>query len=159
VKKPQTPSPISVDLRAGFAPYRGKTSCSSGLSFLWERTVYDIDDSGCGLLPAGGSCVASPAGMSKESARPVQSSQKEGSASSQTAKPPATPAQLQGDPTKGMIRVPAGEFVFGATEKTVSAFLAAMYVNYPGMKEKLRKLFVIPPREVNLPISISTSSK
>jgi len=50
-----------------------------------------------------------------------------------------------------MIRIPAGEFVFGATERQFEAFLAASYVRFPGMREKLRESFIIPPRNVSLP--------
>ncbi len=66
---------------------------------------------------------------------------------------PATARQAnQSAPsTAGMVRIPAGEFTFGATEKDFEAFMAGSLVNFAGMRETLRKSFVIPPRKITLP--------
>jgi len=49
-----------------------------------------------------------------------------------------------------MIRVPPVSSCFGATEKQFQAFLAAMYVNYPGMRKSCGSCS-LSSREVNLP--------
>ncbi len=53
--------------------------------------------------------------------------------------------------TQGMVRIPAGEFVFGATEQQFQGFLAGTYVSFPGIRDKIRKSFIIPPRRIALP--------
>ncbi len=66
--------------------------------------------------------------------------------SSQASAPAAqTPAPIP------QVRVPAGNFVFGASELHFKSFMAHSLVNFPGMTEKFRRMFVIPAREMKLP--------
>ncbi len=66
--------------------------------------------------------------------------------SSQAPAPaPQTPAPVP------QVRVPAGKFIFGASEEHFKSFMAHSLVNFPGMAEKIRRMFVMPAREMRLP--------
>jgi iron(II)-dependent oxidoreductase len=49
------------------------------------------------------------------------------------------------------VRVPAGSFLFGASETQFKAYLDHSLVNFPGMTEKFRRTFVMPQRQAKLP--------
>lgn len=49
------------------------------------------------------------------------------------------------------VTVPGGKFTFGTTEQQFQSFVTHSLVNFPGMVEKLRKTFIIPSREIDLP--------
>jgi len=49
-----------------------------------------------------------------------------------------------------MIEVPASVFVFGTTEEEFKLLMSRRTVNFPGMEERMRKVFVIPPKSVAL---------
>ena len=61
-----------------------------------------------------------------------------------------SPATLS-HPLKDMVRIPAGPFLFGASEQHFRFFLSLSVFNYPGMVENMRKLFVMPSRQVRTP--------
>lgn len=61
------------------------------------------------------------------------------------------PALSPQDPTEGMVRIAKGPFIFGATEEQFQVYLAGLRVRIPGIRERLRKVFIIPPREIILP--------
>ncbi len=48
-----------------------------------------------------------------------------------------------------LVRIPAGPFIFGASEQQLRFFLSLSIYNFPGMIETTRKLFVMPPRSVD----------
>jgi formylglycine-generating enzyme required for sulfatase activity len=50
-----------------------------------------------------------------------------------------------------LAKVPTGDFLYGATEKDFRQLIGTARVNFPGFKERLRKMQVIPPRPVSLP--------
>jgi formylglycine-generating enzyme required for sulfatase activity len=50
-----------------------------------------------------------------------------------------------------MQEVPSGLFLFGTTEEEFKLLMARRTVNFPGMEERMRKIFVIPPKPVELP--------
>ena len=52
---------------------------------------------------------------------------------------------------KDMVRIPAGPFLFGASEQQFQFFLSLSVYNFPGMVENMRQLFVMPSRSVNTP--------
>jgi len=56
------------------------------------------------------------------------------------------------DRIAGMEKVPAGLFVYGATEEEFSLIVGRRTINFPGMEERLREFFVIPPQSLNLPL-------
>ena len=47
-----------------------------------------------------------------------------------------------------LVRIPAGPFIYGASEQQFRFFLSLSIFNFPGMVEKMRQLFVMPPRSV-----------
>jgi formylglycine-generating enzyme required for sulfatase activity len=49
------------------------------------------------------------------------------------------------------VRVPAGKFTFGAENEDFSVYLQFSRANFPGMLERLRRSFVIPPQRLELP--------
>lgn len=49
-------------------------------------------------------------------------------------------------PETKLVEIPAGPFLFGATEKQVETFTQMALVNYPGLVEETRARFVTPPR-------------
>jgi formylglycine-generating enzyme required for sulfatase activity len=49
------------------------------------------------------------------------------------------------------VQVPAGPFIFGATEQQVDAFVNSSRINFSGMIEQTRSLFVTPPQLIELP--------
>lgn len=51
---------------------------------------------------------------------------------------------------KRMVEVEGGPFVFGATEKQFEILVSQSRFNFPGMVESLRKMTVIPPRQVDV---------
>lgn len=55
------------------------------------------------------------------------------------------------DPLAGMLEVPAGLVLFGATEEEFKLLMERRTVNFPGMEERMRKRFIIPPKSVELP--------
>ena len=55
------------------------------------------------------------------------------------------------DPLEGTVRVPAGKFTFGAENEDFSVYLQFSRANFPGMLERLRRSFVIPPQRLELP--------
>jgi formylglycine-generating enzyme required for sulfatase activity len=57
---------------------------------------------------------------------------------------PAVPAQAR------MIKIPASDMLYGATEKNFDLLLATARLNFPGMKERLRRMQVIPPKPVSV---------
>ncbi len=71
----------------------------------------------------------------------------EPSPSAPPAEPPAAEAP---EPREGKVSVPAGPFLFGATEGHIRAFLGRSMVNFPGMVEAIRQSFVSPPRTETL---------
>lgn len=56
------------------------------------------------------------------------------------------------DRIAGMEEVPAGLFVYGTSEEEFSLLIGKRTVNFPGMEERLRKIFEIPPQTLNLPL-------
>ncbi|MFZ0428310.1 MAG: SUMF1/EgtB/PvdO family nonheme iron enzyme [Acidobacteriota bacterium] len=67
-------------------------------------------------------------------------------ASNTTANPePAPPPAVE------MSKVPAGLFVYGASEEQFQLYLGQTQVGFPGVKEAFRKALVIPARSVSLP--------
>lgn len=50
-----------------------------------------------------------------------------------------------------MAKVPAGLFVYGATESQFQVYIAQSRVGFPGMTDLLRKALVIPPQPIDLP--------
>ncbi|MFB3903852.1 MAG: formylglycine-generating enzyme family protein [Acidobacteriota bacterium] len=64
---------------------------------------------------------------------------------------PALPAAAGRQAAPPQVRVPAGKFTYGTTEEQFQSFVTHSLINFPGMVEKLRKSFVIPPREIDLP--------
>lgn len=52
---------------------------------------------------------------------------------------------------QSLLEIPAGSFLFGATEAQFTHFVEASTMRFPGMQEELRKQFVIPPRMETLP--------
>ncbi len=63
----------------------------------------------------------------------------------------AAEISLSEDPLEGMIEIPQGPFLYGCTEKQFMIYLSRSIVGFPGMPEKLRETFVIPPRRVAIP--------
>jgi len=63
----------------------------------------------------------------------------------------STPAVGEQTSASPQVSVPAGKFTFGTTEEQFQSFVTHSLVNFPGMVEKLRKTFVIPPRQIDLP--------
>jgi len=63
-----------------------------------------------------------------------------------TAAAPAAPET----PELPRVRVPAGKFTFGTTEEQFQYYVSHSLINFPGMVGKLRKTFVIPPRQIKL---------
>ncbi len=55
------------------------------------------------------------------------------------------------DPLDNKFKIPTGPFLFGASETQFQLYLRRSRVNFPGMEDRLRKLFVIPQRSVSLP--------
>ncbi len=49
-----------------------------------------------------------------------------------------------------MIEIPAGVFIYGATEDAFQAMLSVSRVSYPGLTDRLRALLVMPARSVSL---------
>lgn len=54
-------------------------------------------------------------------------------------------------PLEGKVGIPAGPFIFGATERMIEAYLSQSLVNFPGMAEAVRRTFITPPRTESLP--------
>lgn len=54
-------------------------------------------------------------------------------------------------PNVEMAKVPAGLFLYGATEDQFQLYLGQTQVGFPGVKERLRNSLVIPAQPVNLP--------
>lgn len=50
-----------------------------------------------------------------------------------------------------LVEIPRGTFLYGATEIQFNQFVLASTMRFPGMKEELRRQFVIPPRMEDLP--------
>lgn len=50
-----------------------------------------------------------------------------------------------------MVEIPEGSFVFGATEEQFQIYMSASPLRYPGLAERMRQWFIIPPQQVNLP--------
>jgi formylglycine-generating enzyme required for sulfatase activity len=44
-----------------------------------------------------------------------------------------------------------GSFLYGATEEDFKRFMATRSLDFPGMEERMRRLFVIPPESLSLP--------
>jgi len=76
---------------------------------------------------------------------------KTGPSAAQRPSPARAGGSEKGAADVPQVPVAAGKFVFGATEKQYEFFLMHSMVNFPGMREGLRKSFVIPPREIDLP--------
>jgi iron(II)-dependent oxidoreductase len=58
-----------------------------------------------------------------------------------------------GSPPKsfeGMIEIPAGVFIYGATEEAFQAMLSVSRISYPGLTDRLRSQLVMPARSVTL---------
>jgi len=51
-----------------------------------------------------------------------------------------------------LVPVPSGLFVYGTTEEEFQQLIATRTINFPGMEERLRKTFEIPPRSINVPL-------
>jgi formylglycine-generating enzyme required for sulfatase activity len=58
---------------------------------------------------------------------------------------------LPPDPLQGMVRIPKGRFVFGADELQIDYYIQQSTMNFPGMVEALRKSFITPPRNLEVP--------
>ncbi len=54
------------------------------------------------------------------------------------------------DPRENMVRVPAGSFLYGATDSQTEFYIRRSRFNFPGMIELLRKRFVAPQRSETL---------
>jgi len=94
-------------------------------------------------------CVSSERGtQANADAAKVPVSSADSPAVSSTTPPQVTRSAAS---TAGMVPIPAGEFTFGTSEREFEAFLSGSLVNFPGMRENLRKSFVIPQRKINLP--------
>ncbi len=61
-----------------------------------------------------------------------------------------TPAEPK-DPREDRVRIPAGDFVYGATSDQVGVYISRSLMNFPGMVEAIRATFVTPPRTETLP--------
>ncbi len=73
-----------------------------------------------------------------------------GQGAGQTA--PSNPtASAPSDPREGMKPVPAGQFLYGASEAQIEFYLAQSMVNFPGMAEAIRESFVTPQQTPQLP--------
>lgn len=82
----------------------------------------------------------------------VPSCQSEAVAPESETEPPAESAAVSSrDPLDGKVRIPAGPFVFGASEALIEAYLSRSLLNFPGMVEAIRNTFVTPPRTETLP--------
>lgn len=69
-------------------------------------------------------------------------------ASSQAQSPEAS--SMAPDPAEGTVRIPAGDFQFGATDTQLAFYIKQSTFRFPGMEQKLRQLFITPPRPVQL---------
>ncbi len=69
----------------------------------------------------------------------------------QGASLPSAEAVETKTPAVPQVRVPAGKFTFGTTEEQFQSYLTHSLINFPGMIEKLRKSFIIPARQIDLP--------
>ncbi|HLV01846.1 MAG TPA: formylglycine-generating enzyme family protein [Acidobacteriota bacterium] len=50
-----------------------------------------------------------------------------------------------------MVEIAEGPFLFGATEEQFKVYMSASPVHYPGLAERMRQWFIIPPQQVTLP--------
>ncbi len=64
--------------------------------------------------------------------------------------PPSSAQATQPSPVN-MIKIPAADFLYGATEKNYELLLGTARLNFPGLKDRLRKMQIIPPRPVSIP--------
>ena len=54
-------------------------------------------------------------------------------------------------PMEDLVRIPAGPFIFGASERQFQFFLSLSVYNFPGMVQNMRQLFVMPPQSAQTP--------
>jgi gamma-glutamyl hercynylcysteine S-oxide synthase len=82
-----------------------------------------------------------------ETAAPEQRSEQN---SELAAEPPPAPVTPR-DPFAGMVKIPAGAFTFGTSERQFEVYLTHSMVSFPGIRETLRQSFTMPPRSITLP--------
>lgn len=61
-----------------------------------------------------------------------------------------TPASTEPPPVETMIRIPAGSFTYGASEEQFNLILSQLRVNFPGVRDRIRSMLVIPSRQETL---------
>jgi len=59
------------------------------------------------------------------------------------------PASEDFEPTM-QVEVAGGMFLYGATEEQAELYFQGLMLNYPGLRERLRKNFIIPPEPVQV---------
>ncbi|RPJ53986.1 MAG: hypothetical protein EHM23_29875 [Acidobacteria bacterium] len=91
------------------------------------------------------------AGCSRGEAQKTGTEEQPPAVSSQAASAESQAPASESPTPVPQVRVPAGTFIFGPSEKEFEAFLASSLVNFPGMKDKFRRTFVMPARKPELP--------
>lgn len=96
--------------------------------------------------PAGPAEASQPKAGGPVSSAPASSPESTGQSAPSTSIT-ETPAAL----FKKMVEIPAGSFVYGTSEQEFDTYFRLSTFGFPGMKEQLRKTFVIPKRDLRLP--------
>lgn len=64
----------------------------------------------------------------------------------------ASPKTSEIEDTKaGMVEIPSGLFIYGTSEEEFERLISTRTINFPGMEERLKKMFKIPEETLSLP--------
>ena len=100
-----------------------------------------------GLMVFSATCHSEPSETQGSPSASTQSA--EVASTKKLADQPGKSPPLLNQPMEDLVRIPAGPFIFGASEQQFRFFLSLSTYNFPGMIETTRKLFVMPPRSVD----------